>query len=464
MLEKLQLRSAGFRLTLCVLLCAVLAFSALACRPAPKPLTREELIELAERFVGYTAAGKHSEAVKMMDSAMKSAMPENKLAELWSNLTSQLGAYRSAPRSKYADEAGYRVVYITVAFANAEIEIKVVFDAAGRVAGLWLGQPQTPNIGTYSPPAYTDTARFAETECVIQNGPWQLPATLSVPTGSGPFPAVVLVHGSGPHDRDESVGPNKPFRDLTWGLASNGIAVLRYEKRTLAYQAQLGASDLSAFTVDQETVDDAIAAVGLLRSMPDKVDPKRVFVLGHSLGGMLAPKIAAKLAAGPGGPPAGIVLLAANARDLLELVVEQSEYLARLDGSVSAAETEQLRQLAAQVSAIRKGDLKPGEALLGAQQAYWANLLTYDQVETAKGLDLRMLIMQGERDYQVTMQDYALWKQALAGKPSATFRSFPALNHLFMAGEGAPNPTEYLTAANVASEVVDQIVAWIRGR
>ena len=107
-----------------------------------------------------------------------------------------------------------------------------------------------------------------------------------MPNGAGPFPAVVLIHGSGPHDRDETIGPNKPFRDLADGLASRRIAVLRYEKRTRHHGGKMLGTTV---TIKEEVLDDAVAAAELLRQTPG-LDPKRVFVVGHSLGAMLAPK------------------------------------------------------------------------------------------------------------------------------------------------------------------------------
>ncbi|MDP2871685.1 MAG: alpha/beta fold hydrolase [Bacillota bacterium] len=445
---------------LCSVLCLGLLISTLSCKPAPKPLTEEELVGLAKQFAGFFSGGKPAEAVNMMDATMKAAMPEAKLIEAWASLTGSLGAYQPSPGTRCAEEAGYRVVYVTLAFAIAEVDMKVVFDTPGKVAGLWFGVPRVAGSGMYSPPAYASQDSFTETECVVGTGQWQLPATLTMPNGSGPFPAVVLVHGSGPNDRDETVGPNKPFKDLAWGLASKGIAVLRYEKRTRQYQGQIG--DPAAFTLDQEIVDDAVCAVALLRAT-DKVNPARVFVLGHSLGGMTAPRIAARLGAGQGGAPKGLILMAANARDMLVLIVEQTEYLAGLDGQISDTETAQLAQLRDQVSQARAGKLKPGAAVLGASQAYWTDILAYDQVAAAKSLDVPMLFMQGERDYQVTMEDFGLWKESLAGRAALTFKSYPALNHLFIAGEGRSNPTEYGTAGNVAREVVDDIAAWVKG-
>lgn len=277
-----------------------------------------------------------------------------------------------------------------------------------------------------------------------------------MPNGPGPFPAVVLVHGSGPNDRDESIGPNKPFKDLAWGLATRGVAVLRYEKRTKQCPAQMMQS-MSTLTVNEEVVNDALAAVAYLRGVP-AVDPDRVFILGHSLGGTVAPRIAAR-------DPrlAGLILLAASNRNLADLMVEQNEYLATLDGTVTAEEAQALDQLRKQVERVKALDFKEGEVILGAGRAYWADILAYDPVATARSLTVPMLILQGERDYQVTRVDFAAWKDGLAGRAGVQFKSYPALNHLFIAGSGQPNPGEYDVPGNVAREVVDDIAAWIAG-
>jgi hypothetical protein len=294
----------------------------------------------------------------------------------------------------------------------------------------------------------------------VGSGEWALPGTLTLPVGDGPFPAIVLVHGSGANDRDETVGPNKPFRDLAWGLASRGIAVLRYEKRTKQYAAKFTGEGRAKLTVKEETVDDALAAVALLRQTKE-IDPARIYVLGHSLGAYLLPKI------GVADPQiTGLIGLAGPVRPLEDLILEQYTYVLSLDG-VSAEERAQLDELAAQVARVRDPGLSattPAVDLpLGIPASYWLDLRGYNPAEVAKGLTQPMLILQGGRDYQVTVVDFEGWQSALASRSSdgTRLKLYPNLNHLFMAGEGKSTPAEYEIAGNVAEEVIVDIADWI---
>src|SRR5688572_6335097 len=211
-----------------------------------------------------------------------------------------------------------------------------------------------------------------------------------MPAGAGPFPAVVLVHGSGSNDRDTSIGPNKPFRDLAEGLASRGLAVLRYDKRTRTHASRI--ARLRDFTVKEETVDDAMAAVKKLRETPG-IRADRVFVLGHSLGGMLAPRIAA---ADPS--IAGLILLAAAVKPLEQSIVDQTRYMAMLDGTVSPQEEAALTEvnkLATAVRALKPGDAPIGLAGISAPASYWLDLRDYDPPAAATRLKHPMLVQIG---------------------------------------------------------------------
>jgi len=303
--------------------------------------------------------------------------------------------------------------------------------------------------------AMAQSAGFVERDTVVVTGAIRLPATLTLPSGAHRSPAVVLVHGSGPNDRDETVGANKPFRDLAAGLAGRGIVVLRYEKRSRAAPLSFMGHP---FTVNDEAVDDALSAVGLLRGLPE-VDPRRVVVLGHSLGGTLAPRIGERDTA-----LAGLVILAGATRPLPDLIEAQFAYLRALPGADTAAIDKALAGMAPGLAAIRAltpADTSSKAILFGAPAAYWLDLAGYAPVRVAAALRMPILILQGGRDYQVTSVDLAGWRAGLGGKRSVQFREYPALNHLFIAGSGLSSPAEYGVAGNVEPRVIADIAEWI---
>lgn len=407
---------------------------------------------IARTFVNFLSEGKFEEPCGLFNKKIAEAMPSEKLKEVWDGIIGKVGEFEEVAKTKLTEEVGYRMVYVTCKFAKTSLDLKVVFDKEAKIAGLWFFPAQRET--TYKSPEYANPESFVEVEYVVGTGEWQFPATLTVPKGKGPFPAVVLVHGSGPHDRYETIGPNKPFKDLSWGLASRGIAVLCYEKRTKQYAAK-SANMREDFTVDDETVKDALAAVDLLRKI-EEIKSDRIFILGHSLGGMLAPRIAAQ-----DEQLSGLILLAANTRSLPDMILEQIEYIVSLDGEKTEVEAEYLEEIKKQVRKIKELDIDEGEIVLGAARAYWADLMAYDPVKTARDLALPMLIIQGGRDYQVTMEDFERWKEGLAGKDRVHFKFYPGLNHLFISGKGKSTPAEYEKAGNVAQIVIEDIAKWI---
>ncbi len=395
-------------------------------------------------------------AVAMEDPIMASAAGAVQLQQIAAALVTQYGAYQSIENATTTTQGSYTVVAVAVTFANATVTLDVSLDAAGQVAGLHVGAVAAASS---SPAAYVDPNSFTETDVTVGSSPWTLPGTLTMPNGSGPFPAVVLVAGSGPSDRDETFGPNKPLRDVAWGLASSGIAVLRYDKRTLVYGAQM-ATDTS-LTVRQETTEDAEAAVTLVRATPN-VDPARVFLVGHSLGAYLAPRMAAEIP----GQLDGIALLEAPSTPIPQLMLIQTRYLTSLQGGSPGPEAEQqLAALEQQVALAESPTLSPStpsSELPGSIPAsYWLDLQTYHPVTVAAGLDIPMFFSQGTRDYQVPPSELAPWQQALAGHSNVVFKTYPAMDHLLLDGSGPATPAEYGTPGHVDPQLVADVVAWI---
>lgn len=461
-------RNSGFRVrcfqvaaTICVvvMVTAVVAGCKKAVPKNPGNLDRSSLELSALALVTHIQKGAWDKAVAMFDDTMKKSLPRDKLESAWSGITASAGNFNGTKGTRYAEESGYKCVYVTCEFSKMNLDVKVVFNASGEVSGLWFLPSQT---ASWEKPSYADDSKFSEMSLEVVTGSYRLPAVLTLPKGDGPFPVAVLVHGSGPSDMDETIGPNKPFKDLAWGLASHGIAVLRYEKRTFRYASEIAGKALdpsSSFTVKEEVLDDAVSALKVASSQRG-VDSSRVYLVGHSMGAMLAPRIAEQAEA-VGVKVAGVIMLAGNARSLLDLLPEQFEYLAKLDGKVDASEQGQIEGVKQAVEKIKSGSLSPSEILLGAGKAYWDDLMHYDQVSTVLRLKQPILLMQGERDYQVTMVDFSVWKEKLASRPSSTFASYPELNHLFISGTGKSTPDEYQKPGHVDLRVIQDISQWI---
>jgi fermentation-respiration switch protein FrsA (DUF1100 family) len=404
----------------------------------------------AEQFVDRMVKGDFATAAKDFDTTMTKVSPAPVLKQTWDALLSQCGSFQKRQGFRTEKYQQYDIVYITCQFEKTPLDIKVVFDPSGKISGMFF-VPISPQ------PNYIKPDAFTEKEITFGKDPWILPGTLTVPKSNGPFAAIVLVHGSGPNDRDETIGPNKPLKDLAQGLATKGIAVLRYEKRTLHYQAQF-VKDCNDLTVRQETTDDVVAAVEFLAATPE-INKGQIIVLGHSLGGMLIPRIAAE-----NKTIAGFVIMAGPTRPMEDSIFEQLKYIAMLDGKIDPEERKALAEVQKQVQMIKSSSLTKEtshEQIFNAPAGYWLDLRGYNPAVEAKTIARPMLILQGQREYQVTMEDFDGWKKELGGKPNVEFKLYPDLNHFFITGKDKCRPEEYMIPGHVAGEVIDDIATWI---
>ncbi|MBX3724453.1 MAG: DUF3887 domain-containing protein [Xanthomonadales bacterium] len=446
-----------------VLLC-MLALPGLAAAAAVDAELREERVAaLLDAF----AQGRVEDAGAHFDDRMRAGLPPARLSEVREALSAQLGQVRGRGLARHGCSEGVATVWQQVDFERGALDARVGFDDEGRISGFFLVPPQqaTPCPGAAPAPDSADDAAtlpagVRELPVTVDAGDWPLPGRLTLPAGPGPFPAVVLVHGSGPNDADQTVFARAPFRDLAHGLALRGIASLRYDKRTRVHPARLQARHPD-LTLDHEVVDDAVAALVLLTDRPE-IDVARRVVVGLSLGALMAPRIARR-AQDARNAPAGVALLAAPSRPLQWIVVAQVEYLAAQQG-IADTQIAELRRQAARIDALAAGHDPGAEPLmLGLPAAWWRDLAGYDAVATARDLGLPIFIGHGGRDFQVTDADLAGWQSGLAGHELLTVRTWPALDHLLGAGEGPSYPGDYQRGAPVAAEAIEDLAAWIAG-
>jgi pimeloyl-ACP methyl ester carboxylesterase len=440
---------------LCLIIAIGTSLTGCITEEEPKEQKKEQNIEeIAIQTVEHLRKSEFNQAYELFDETVTDQMSTQQLEEIWDLLLIQYGEFDKIISTRIDIEAGYDVVYVTCNFSILGLlDIKMVFDNEQRIAGFQFVPSDIEN--KYEPPEYSDLELFDEVNITVGTGIWELPGTLTIPKGGGPFPVIVLVHGSGPNDRDESIGPNKPFKDLAWGLASRGTAVFRYEKRTKEYPEQSAA--LTNLTVQEEVIDDVIAAIDLL-NITERIDQEQMFILGHSLGGMLGPRIIEQ-----DNRIAGLIILAGPTRHLEDLFLEQTIYLANLDGEINEKEAIQIANIQEQVNKIRELDISEGEFILGVSKAYWQDLADYHPVETAENLSKPMLILQGERDYQVTIDgDFINWNKSLYTYDNVTLKTYESLNHLFISGNGPSSNAEYLIEGHIEQEVIDDISEWIK--
>lgn len=387
-----------------------------------------------------------------------------KLKTVWGQIQDQFGAYQKIASPHMRTAGGREFVVTRMTFAKTPMDFLVGCDAHDEITTFRLVPTHAVQSAQREEKLMPVKAHVESNGVRVQPlavsspfGPLQ--GALTLPAGSGSFPGVVLVAGSGPNDRDETIGPNKPLQDIAEGLAAAGVASLRYDKRTLTYGAQMMAR--GNVTVDDEVTDNALTAVHLL-GQQKQVDSQHLFVLGHSLGAMLAPRIGKR-----DSKLAGVILLAAPARPQLDLMIEQSRYLGRQQG-LSA---QQIKQRVAPIVAERKLLYKanpqqpPPGSFFGMPQHYWMSLHAYDPVAVAKSLSMPMLIVQGGSDYQVSPeQDFSRWRAAFARDARVQFHEYPGLSHLFMPAGNPSSPADYEVPGHVSAKVIHDIAAWIKAR
>jgi dienelactone hydrolase len=276
------------------------------------------------------------------------------------------------------------------------------------------------------------------------------------------IPGVVLIHGSGATDMDETIFQNKPFRDIAEALAEHGIAVMRYDKRNYAHKKKWEKENkIQVFTVYKETIEDAVFAAELLRE-----DPRigKVFMFGHSMGGALAPRIDAS-----GGDFDGLIIAAGSPRTMREVMTEQMDDAVRnLKGLIGVIARWQIRKPKLKLKEMdgwSKEELKSKKLLLGLGKgfAYYLKEMEDHPPELyIKDMTKPIFVFQGDKDFQIKVEtDFVAYQKLFADYPDVTFKIYEGLNHLFTTSHGTNSPKDYKTPGKVSRQVTDDVAAWI---
>lgn len=393
--------------------------------------------ELGNAFIKTILVDKNAEkAHASFDASIAEQIPVTELKNAVDQILGNLGAFKNVLEINQENNK----YYYYSEFEKSKLDIQITFNEQNKIIGFLL-----------VPHKIFDKADD-KTALKIKSNDIELKGTLLLPEQNSKKKLVVFVHGSGPQDRDETIGENKPFKDIADELFKNGIASYRYDKRTYSNPETFSEQSTAA----DETINDAVNVVNYFKNNGDYKD-YQIIVLGHSLGAYLMPRIAGKVKASK------YIFMAGNARPMQDLIQDQYDYIHKVNpAGVSETEVEKIKK---QVAFLNSGKFTPdtpsSELPLGLSSAYWKYLQTYKPLDEVKAIQSPMLFAQGGRDYQVTEKDFNLWKNALKNDKTAVFKWYPSLSHIFIKGTGAPSPKDYGIKGNVDQEFLNDLIQFV---
>ena len=315
-------------------------------------------------------------------------------------------------------------------------------------------------------PETIERGTFTDFPVIIGEGTkFPLNAMISIPDNvTGKVPALVLVHGDGVFDMDEEVFGNRPFRDIAEYIASYGIAVIRYDKRNFKHAYKMQEMFGGSMTAREEVTEDMLLATELIKADP-RVDEDRVFILGHSFGGFIAPR-----AHFEGGDFAGIISLAGTPLSYIDRQYYWvMENIAKMpEGEEKDAEYAKWENWYEEIKNYLINtpdeDLKE-EEMSGYSLYYHKDLESHPIAEYVARATIPFLILQGTDDFAVDVEhDYAAWQDLFLGRDNATFKLYEGLNHFFFPSSGYGYEDwekEYSVPGHTDEQVLADIVEWI---
>lgn len=395
--------------------------------------------EIGKSFINSFLVEKNAQkAYTFFDDSMKTKVSELQLKEIIEKLDAQVGQFKSIIETNNEKET----YFYYSNFEKIKLDIKITLNDKNKIIGFF-----------FVPHKEFHKENSLGKKFNIKSSDIELTGTILVPEKDNLKKLIIFVHGSGPNDRDETVFENKPFKNIAENLYAKGISTYRFDKRTLSNPESW--NDKS--NIDDEVTNDILNIVSYFKNNTEFAD-YQIVVIGHSLGANLLPRIANK-----SNNISKIILLAGNSRPLSTLITEQYDYLYKLDPSEELKIASQKIKEQIKVLNSKSFNLNTQKEKLPFNMSayYWKSILDYNPNKEIKKVKIPILILQGERDYQVSMKDFELWKTSLKNNKNATFISYPKLNHLFITGDNPSNPKEYELKGKVDEKVIDDIAKFI---
>lgn len=389
-----------------------------------------------------------NEVQKPFNSPVAIASNYNPIAEKYGNIKS----FRYAGYKTYYDQIN--IEYVAKTAYNIDILVQFSFNRFNQKLILYRFLEAFKN---YAIPDYAIAEKYEEEPIKFAaDSIYPLTGFLIKPISSQKVPLVIIIPDAGPTDAD-GIYVSKPYKDIATGLASNGYAVFRYNKRSLSYGFSFSQAKINGepFTSKLDVLDDLQAVIDLLKTNP-AIDSNRVYLLGHGEGAYLAPYVASK------NPKLkGIILMNANANHPLEMMIDQNNYLVK----ILPHKKEHFDEDNQKAKIVLKNKVKENTpySLLphDLPASYWLWINSYNQIKTAKKLTLPMFIMQGARDYQVDKKNFAMWQKKLKKNANVSFKMYDKMNHIMHEGVGESTFSEYSILQHIPVEVINDLLNWM---
>ncbi len=364
--------------------------------------------ELSQKLAKDLSEGKIDTTTALFSEATRKQLTDEAMKQVLEQRKPQFGEFKELKDTKKENQMGMNITTTRMVYEKSELDLMLVFNKEGKIDGILFQPAQDEEIVPQETDTYVETA--------VKVGEHELDGMLNMPKNAEKPPLVILIQGSGQHNMNEGSGETATFAQLSKGFAERGIATLRYNKRFFQHP-ELAGDD--GFNIEEEVLEDADAAVKLAQSYVDEGKVSGVYVMGHSLGGCVAPAIANR-----NSEVKGIISLAGTPRNLIEIIIDQ--LTAQAGDDASGMVQENLDTAKAMLAGDTSGNL------LGSPYSYYESLNDLEIGETAKGLDIPMLFLQGKDDIQVYAdKDYPLWQEYLDGKENCTFKLYDGLGHFF---------------------------------